>query len=149
MNLPGIDNFERVSPTLYRGARPDANGIEALAGLGVYMVVDLERWWLDWFNLGEGHAVNRAGMAYRSIPCSPWHPKQADVDQFIDYVQDPFVTPIFVHCREGKDRTGMMCAIYRIAVMGWTKQAAIAEMYAFGYHADLYPEIVRFVEGWK
>jgi len=42
-----------------------------------------------------------------------------------------------VHCQHGADRTGMMTAIYRIAVEGWSKEDAIKEMTegGFGFHA--------------
>ena len=46
-------------------------------------------------------------------------------------------TPVFVHCQYGAERTGTMCAIYRIAVEGWNKNEAIEEMTkgGFGFHS--------------
>ena len=43
---------------------------------------------------------------------------------------------MFVHCQHGSDRTGTMCALYRIAVCGWTKEDALKEMQegGFGFH---------------
>jgi hypothetical protein len=37
----------------------------------------------------------------------------------------------------GADRTGTMCALYRIAVQGWTKEEAVLEMTegSFGFHS--------------
>ncbi len=42
-----------------------------------------------------------------------------------------------MHCLHGADRTGPMCAIYRMAVEGWSKEEAIKEMKEgnFGYHS--------------
>jgi protein-tyrosine phosphatase len=40
---------------------------------------------------------------------------------------------VFVHCRLGDDRTGMMVAAYRMADEGWTADEAMAEMKAFGF----------------
>jgi protein-tyrosine phosphatase len=40
---------------------------------------------------------------------------------------------VFVHCRLGDDRTGMMTAAYRIAEEGWTAHEAMEEMKAFGF----------------
>jgi len=42
-----------------------------------------------------------------------------------------------VHCQQGADRTGLMCAIYRVAVCGWSKEQAAKEMTdgGFGFHA--------------
>jgi protein tyrosine/serine phosphatase len=40
---------------------------------------------------------------------------------------------IFVHCRLGDDRTGMMIAAYRMAAQGWTADEALSEMERFGF----------------
>jgi protein-tyrosine phosphatase len=48
-------------------------------------------------------------------------------------VSNPKRTPILVHCQHGSDRTGMMCAMYRIVLQGWTEEAAIKEMIDRGY----------------
>ena len=56
-------------------------------------------------------------------------------------------TPVLVHCLHGADRTGTMCAVYRIAVQGWTKDEAIREMTegGFNFHSvfDNLPEWIR------
>ena len=39
---------------------------------------------------------------------------------------------VFVHCRLGDDRTGMMIAAYRMAE-GWRANDAMREMQAFGF----------------
>jgi protein tyrosine/serine phosphatase len=54
--------------------------------------------------------------------------------------------PIFVHCRAGRDRTGLEIAMYRIVVQGWTRQRAIGELYAHGYNWMLYPGIERYLK---
>jgi hypothetical protein len=40
---------------------------------------------------------------------------------------------IFVHCRNGADRTGMEIAAYRIAEQGWNTAEARKEAEAFGF----------------
>ncbi len=40
---------------------------------------------------------------------------------------------VFVHCRLGDDRTGMMIAAYRMAEEGWTAAEARKEMEKFGF----------------
>jgi protein-tyrosine phosphatase len=41
---------------------------------------------------------------------------------------------VFVHCREGKDRTGTVAACYRIAVDGWENRKALTEAKSLGMH---------------
>ena len=148
MNPPGIDNFAQVCSILYRGARPSREGLVYLAGIGVRSVIDLEAWF-D-FNPLEWYFARKLDLAYKSIPCSPWHPEAEDVEAFLSFLSQPANLPAFVHCRQGADRTGMMVAIFRVVYGGWTKAMAISEMVSggFGFHGAIYPEIVPFVEAY-
>ena len=53
---------------------------------------------------------------------------------------------MLVHCWHGADRTGMMCAVYRLAVEGWTKEEAIEELTegGYGFHS-VWKNIVPYV----
>jgi hypothetical protein len=62
-----------------------------------------------------------------------WHPEYEDAVRFLQIVTDPNRQPVLVHCQYGADRTGAMCAIYRIVVESWTKEEAIREMAEGGY----------------
>jgi hypothetical protein len=66
-----------------------------------------------------------------------WHPEYKEAVKFLQIATDPRHTPVLVHCQHGADRTGAMCAIYRVAVEGWTKEEAAQEMTGggFGFHA--------------
>jgi tyrosine-protein phosphatase SIW14 len=44
----------------------------------------------------------------------------------------PEYQPVFVHCQAGKDRTGLVVAVYRILVDGWSVDDAISERKTFG-----------------
>jgi protein-tyrosine phosphatase len=69
-----------------------------------------------------------------------WDPETKDVVRFLKIVTDSNRKPVFVHCQRGADRTGMMCAIYRIAVQGWSKAEAAEEMTKGGF---------GFYSGWQ
>ncbi|MFT6863841.1 MAG: protein tyrosine/serine phosphatase [Akkermansiaceae bacterium] len=61
---------------------------------------------------------------------------------------DPQKTPVLVHCLHGSDRTGAMCAAYRIVVQGWSKGAAIAKIKHGGYgHHKIRGNLGRWIEG--
>jgi protein tyrosine phosphatase (PTP) superfamily phosphohydrolase (DUF442 family) len=127
----GLPNLHRVSDAYYRGAQPSAEGMRELERLGVKTVVNLRAVNSDRDELGD------AGLAYEHISFKAWHAEDEDVVRFLRIVTDPKRQPVFVHCQHGADRTGMMTAIYRIAVEGWSKEDAIAEMTegGFGFHA--------------
>ena len=44
--------------------------------------------------------------------------------------------PVLIHCMHGADRTGVVAAVYRMAVQGWSREAAMKEMMGpdYGYH---------------
>ena len=130
---PGLPNLHQVSPVLYRGARPTREGVAELARMGVKTIIDFQT------SLDRPIAeddVSGTGIELIHIGFNAWHPEHNDVVRFLKLATDESKQPVFMHCRHGSDRTGMMCAIYRIVVEGWTKDQAIAEMTDgdFGFH---------------
>jgi protein tyrosine phosphatase (PTP) superfamily phosphohydrolase (DUF442 family) len=125
--LKGVPNFGQVTDTLYRGGQPTAEGFEGLAHEGVGVVVDLSG------NQSERDKVKKLGMEYVSIPWHCFHLEDRQVAQFLRVLREHSDQKVFVHCRLGEDRTGMMVAGYRIAEQGWTAEQARKEMAAFGF----------------
>jgi tyrosine-protein phosphatase SIW14 len=126
----GISNFGEVTPRLFRGAQPNKRGYEALARMGIDIVVDTR----GNRTKSEGKEVRRLGMQYVAIP---WHcpfPRDESFARFLRLMRDNPNKKVFVHCRLGDDRTGMMIAAYRMAEEGWTADEAMAEMRQFGFN---------------
>jgi protein tyrosine phosphatase (PTP) superfamily phosphohydrolase (DUF442 family) len=140
-----IANFARVDAGYFRGAQPDQAGFRALRALGVRTVV----------NLREAHSdATRAapeGIELVEIPLHAYldsdPPTEDEVRAFFDVVLDPAKRPVFVHCAQGKDRTGTMSALYRMEVDGWSPDRAFAEMQSFGFH-DWYADLEAYVKGY-
>jgi tyrosine-protein phosphatase SIW14 len=55
---------------------------------------------------------------------------------FLRVMDDPANHPVWVHCTAGRDRTGAMCAVYRMEYDRWPPEQALAEMRAFGFDPD-------------
>jgi protein tyrosine phosphatase (PTP) superfamily phosphohydrolase (DUF442 family) len=140
--LKGVGNFGEVTPALFRGAQPNRQGFEGLAKMGIDIVVDL-RGNRD----SEGKEVRRLGMRYVAIP---WHcpfPKDEVFVRFLKLVKENSNKKVFVHCRLGDDRTGMMVASYRMAAEGWTADEAMIEMQKFGFtrpHHFICPRLASY-----
>ena len=122
IDRPGIPNLHRVSGDLYRGAQPTAEGMAELKRMGIRTIINLRSFHSDRDDIGE------TGLAYERIYMKAWHPEDEDVVRFLQIVMDERRTPVFVHCKRGADRTGAMCAVYRVVVEGWTRDEAIREM---------------------
>ncbi|MBN2180711.1 MAG: dual specificity protein phosphatase family protein [Sedimentisphaerales bacterium] len=141
LDFPGLPNFHKVSDELYRGAQPTTEGMKQLKELGIKTVVNLRSLHSDRDELGD------TKLGYEHIKMTTISPEDKDVIRFLEIVTDSNCTPVFVHCQHGSDRTGIMCAIYRIAVQGWTKDEAIMEMTKgdFGFH-KIWMNLVDYVQ---
>jgi len=131
IELPGLPNLHKISDDLYRGAQPTAKGMKQLEKLGVKTIVNLR------IIHSDSDEIKGTGLAYEHINMTTLNVEDKDVVRFLRIVTDSSRTPVFAHCQYGADRTGTMCAIYRIAAQGWSKENAIEEMTkgGFGFHS--------------
>jgi hypothetical protein len=139
--LKGVRNFGEVTPMLYRGGQPTPAGFRRLARMGIQIVVDTGR------SKRDKRQIQRLGMRYVSLPWFCPFPKDAVFVRFMKLVRENPDKKIFVHCRLGDDRTGMMIASYRMGVQGWTAEEAMKEMQYFGYttvHHAMCPGLARY-----
>jgi len=137
--LPGLTNVGRVDNGIFRGAQPEPEGYATLKAMGVRTVIDLRACH------GERKAVEAAGMRYVGIPMSYWREVDPEtVRMALSVMTDPANRPVFVHCARGADRTGVVVAVYRMEVDGWSETEAEAEMEAFGFH-EIWSQLKEFV----
>lgn len=144
MEVDHLDNLHRVDAGIFRGAQPDEDGFRELHKLGIKTVVNLRALHSDDDEVAE--AGLKGQLVLKHIGFNTWHPEKEDIETFLDVVLDPANQPIFIHCQHGADRTGTMCAIYRIVVNGWDREAAIDEMAHgdFGFH-PLWQNLIDFL----
>lgn len=144
LKLAGVRNAGQISDVLYRGAQPSANGFAELKNLGVTTIVNLREKGreTEW----ERNVASSLGMGYVNIPIRGWTPPTDEqVAEFLRLFRDAPSQRVFVHCHYGEDRTGVMVAVYRIAMQNWTADQAAKEMYSFGFHYHLYPAMKAYV----
>lgn len=124
--------------TLWRGARPSPAAAAALVDLGVRTVVSLELLLND---RAAFEAAVPAGLDAREIQyfqVRDWEPlvllARNKVDDHVAHflaITRTQPKPIYVHCRSGQNRTGIMVAAYKI-FNGADIEATIAEMARYG-----------------
>lgn len=140
LQAQGLPNLFKVCDNLYRGALPTTEGLQELKKLGVHTVIDLRE------SNGNQAKMAELGLTYEHIPMTALHVKDDNVVQFLRIAGDSDHAPMFVHCQRGADRTGLMCAMYRIAFQGWTKDQAIAEMTQGGFRFNHgYQNVVNYI----
>jgi protein tyrosine phosphatase (PTP) superfamily phosphohydrolase (DUF442 family) len=139
--VTGIGNCYQLTTNLYRGAQPTAEGIRHLQALGVKTVISLR------YLHSDKDVVAGTGLKSVRIKMEPWHGDEDEVVMFLKAATNTNNLPVFVHCERGADRTGTMCAMYRIAVCGWSKEQALDELKhgGFGFN-PMWQNLVSFVE---
>ena len=167
LELPGLPNLAHVEGALYRGGRPQlaAGGAESLARLGIKRVINLQGGdlnaavksrWTDWPTLilrmepgeapaainSEKSALQQVGAELVNTPLDSLDPIDDAEAQTLDRVLKLLAgatpaQPVYVHCEHGKDRTGLVLALYRVRYDGWTEAQAADEMAAMGHVGHL------------
>ena len=143
-------NFAEVRAGLYRGGHPSYDHLAYLKSRGVTTIVNLEvadlieatherieqeledvaRLELDMVRQPMSAFepfVNRRQMQYTLAVLATSKPADSDA-------AGAPLPKIYVHCRHGQDRTGLVIGLERIFVEGWTPADAYAEMLAHGFH---------------
>ncbi len=140
-DISGVSNFDVVQPgVLYRGGQPSRQGFAELKALGIKTVVNLRADSVPW----EKGAAESAGLRYVFLPTSAGKPDARAIQEFLDAVRS-HPQPVFVHCKLGRDRTGLQVGAWRIVEQGWTRQRAIDDLNAHGYDWAWFGDVARYL----
>jgi tyrosine-protein phosphatase SIW14 len=120
-------NLYQMSPTLYRSALPDSGAVSVLKKLKIGTVITfLPESDAGWLKTAD---IKQVQLSYRTN-----HVDDADVLTALRAIQDAEADgPVLMHCKHGSDRTGLMAAMYRVVVQGWSKEDALNEMTLGGF----------------
>ena len=120
-------NLHQMTPTLYRSALPDERALPLLQTLKIATVINFlpesDAQWL------QSSDIKQVQLSYRTN-----HVDDSDVLAAIRAIQAAEADgPVLMHCKHGADRTGLMAAMYRVVVQGWSKEDALNEMTLGGF----------------
>lgn len=133
----GIPNFRQFDLAVYRSGQPDNNG-EGLVYLHFIGITDIVK--LDEDSEGSDAAAKLLGIRVHYFPITFRQQMGIDpidvvaLERLIDSLPSYGVE---VHCKNGWDRTGLFCALWRMRKDGWSKVASEQEMIALGFHRSL------------
>jgi len=143
----GIPNLACVDPSanIWRGGQPTAEGWTWLKEHGVTNVVKL--------NTGHDPAEDASGLTIRRFPISTGEQLFGVPEGLVSNAVTAITPGTLVHCgssarttnwwagvtnsRGGQDRTGLVCAEYRVRVQHWPRADAQVEMLRMGFHPTL------------
>ena len=133
-------NLFRMTPNLYRSALPDSGVVPLLATLKVKTVVNFlpeaDSRWL------AVPGINQIQMPYRTN-----HVDDAQIIAALRTLQTAEAGgPVLMHCKHGSDRTGLIAAMYRVVLQGWSKEDALNEMTTGGFgDSSHFKDSVRYM----
>lgn len=123
-----VKNLYRIEKDLYRSAQPDAEGFREIRKMGIASILCLRS--------GQDDLEPAKGMNLKLLHVSmrPWSFSQEKIVEALRIMINPENRPLLVHCQHGSDRTGVVVAMYRVVVQGWSKEEATRELKQGGFH---------------
>ena len=140
VEMEGVSNLHRISPTLYRSEQPTALGMKNLERLGIRTIINLRA-----FN-DDKDEVKGTSLRTERVKILTWRIDDKHVIEVMRMLKKAENGPFLIHCQHGADRTGLMSAMYRVLEQGWTPEDALTELIdgGYGYHS-MWKNVVRYV----
>ncbi len=126
--VPGVINFAKVSDALWRGAQPDAQGFKAMEAMGLKTVINFRH------DHDDLPLLKNTKLKYLQIPSFAFHPTRENLVTFLKVMENPENWPVYIHCAQGRDRTGYNAASYRMFYQKWGATDSILEMNIFRFN---------------
>ncbi len=127
--LPDAAVLNPVNDWMYRGSQPKEGDFSRIKAKGIRTVVNFrnEPGWVEW----EKERVEKLGMKYVNLPWTIVRSVKPELlDDFFKVLDDPKNRPVLIHCKHGRDRTGVMTTL---ALMRYDKRTeADAREFALG-----------------
>jgi len=141
MKVQGVSNLHKINDSLYRSAQPTEEGMKNLEKMGIKTIINLRAFHSD------KNKLKGTGLLNNELSVKTWHIEDEDVIRVLKIISKKENGPFLIHCQHGADRTGVMSAMYRIVVQGWSKDEAISEMVdgGYGFHS-VWSNIIEYVK---
>jgi len=86
----------------------------------------------------EAKLAKQLGLQFISREMSSTDsPTDSEVNDILSILEDQSNYPLFIHCKLGEDRTGLIVALYRVLDQKWAAQDAYQEWVQDGFHVYL------------
>jgi len=116
---------------LYRSRQPRGMQYAVLDHLNIGRVISLRHYTDEpVLRAVEAQRCREAGVEFVQIAVDTMVPSKKEVLEFLRAVRTA-PGPVLVHCQYGRDRTGQMCAAYRVLVQEWSVDDALEEIASF------------------
>lgn len=124
-----LSNWYQLDQKVYRASQPNRDGFKDVIEFGIKNVLNLRDYHSDRSEAkGLKIKLHRVEMEAHNVV-------EGDLIKALKIIKNA-EGPVLIHCWHGSDRTGLLCAMYRITFQNWSKEDAIDELIngGFGYH---------------
>jgi tyrosine-protein phosphatase SIW14 len=134
---------------LYRSGQPRGLGLAWVKHSGVRTLINLRKPDSDGTPEEKAFAAEN-GLNFHNFSIGSSH---ADIEQtvarFLAIVDDQSNWPILVHCSRGKERSGVLSAVFRIEYDRWPNDQALQETYRLGLEKGHMPIPENFIKNYR
>jgi protein tyrosine/serine phosphatase len=125
----GFRSFAVVVPTIIsRSGQPSITDFQWIKDHGWKSDINLRSEADD----SKIEGFNELGLNYLHLKIVDLSvPSEEQAQQYLSFITNPLNQPAIVHCKAGIGRTGIMTALYRYSVQGWSMDDAISESRLF------------------
>ncbi len=138
-----IKRFRKITDDLYRGSAPTVKDVVKLHKLfGIKKIISLDE--------ESGNKIKRIcqllGIEQVNLPLDGT--KNSLIRLLSNDIKKLLMDggPTFIHCKEGKDRTGFLAALFKCKYMGVSLQDALTEARSLGFGEGVDPKYMRLLE---
>jgi len=143
-----IFNFHIVAPGIMRSSQPSEANLQLLkdyCGLKTILNLRNDKEKVEW----ERQLAEKLGIDFINIPMSGGQKQGTErIEECLNIMQDKARQPVLVHCWGGKDRTGMICAAYKMKYENWNLKDALFEMLSYGYSRSCCFQLEESLSSW-
>ncbi len=140
-------NFHIVSPGFWRSAQPSSRSIHRMKKYGLKTIVNLRQ--SKRTDRKERNLARELGLNYYHFPLDARREQDPEIlQQILNVVEDPARQPVLVHCAQGKDRTGLLAALYKLRNTDLPVEEIRREMLMYGYDEEEFPKLLEVLKKW-
>jgi len=141
-------NFHIVDDDVWRSAQPSVESITVMKKHGLKTIINLRG--SEENHLWESRICDSLGIQYYHIPMDGREePDTADLNKILRVIENQQNQPIMFHCLGGKDRTGIVTAIYRLKNSDVEFEEVHKEMLMYGYNEKEFSHLAEFAKRWR
>jgi protein tyrosine phosphatase (PTP) superfamily phosphohydrolase (DUF442 family) len=147
-----LKHFFKVSDGVFRGQRPSTElDFDLLQSLGIKVIINVE----DYFSTTkrlvqeEVRLARERGIQVIHQPLSPvFLNRKDDIRRILTVMAESERRPVYLHCKFGRERTGLLVALHQIFNQHIPVEEAKKSMIQYGFRSLLVPAMYFQLRYW-